>query len=196
MRAFVRIVHVVALAVLMPTIAFAQATITGTVKDTWGCASWGHRQASSPASSSNTHRKSPHRRHRWQRSIPYRRPSAWNVLGDVHSAWFQHFQARRRRAGRRPHRDDQRGPQGRVARRDRDGHGRKPDRRRAEHAASDRHQRRRDEGSACGAIVRRRHDAYSIDDHPGRCESRHPGHAGHVGVRWRRRTQQRSAHSG
>src|SRR6187455_2058967 len=36
MRAFVRIVHVVALAVLMPTIAFAQATITGTVKDTSG----------------------------------------------------------------------------------------------------------------------------------------------------------------
>ena len=36
MRAFVRIVHVAALAVLMPTIAFAQATITGTVKDTSG----------------------------------------------------------------------------------------------------------------------------------------------------------------
>jgi hypothetical protein len=36
MRAFVRIVHVVALAVLMPTIAFAQASITGTVKDTSG----------------------------------------------------------------------------------------------------------------------------------------------------------------
>jgi hypothetical protein len=36
MRAFVRIVHVVALAVFMPTIAFAQATITGTVKDTSG----------------------------------------------------------------------------------------------------------------------------------------------------------------
>jgi hypothetical protein len=36
MRAFVRIVHVVALAVLVPTIAFAQATITGTVKDTSG----------------------------------------------------------------------------------------------------------------------------------------------------------------
>ena len=36
MRAFVRIVNVVALAVLMPTIAFAQATITGTVKDTSG----------------------------------------------------------------------------------------------------------------------------------------------------------------
>ena len=36
MRAFVRIVHVVALAVFVPTIAFAQATITGTVKDTSG----------------------------------------------------------------------------------------------------------------------------------------------------------------
>jgi hypothetical protein len=36
MRAFVRIVHVVALAVLIPTIASAQATITGTVKDTSG----------------------------------------------------------------------------------------------------------------------------------------------------------------
>ena len=36
MRAFVRIVHVVALAVFMPTIAFAQASITGTVKDTSG----------------------------------------------------------------------------------------------------------------------------------------------------------------
>jgi hypothetical protein len=36
MRAFVRIVLVVALAVLVPTIAFAQATITGTVKDTSG----------------------------------------------------------------------------------------------------------------------------------------------------------------
>src|SRR5512134_1359156 len=36
MRAFIRIVHVVALVVLVPTIAFAQATITGTVKDTSG----------------------------------------------------------------------------------------------------------------------------------------------------------------
>src|SRR5687767_9802874 len=36
MRAFVRIGHLVALAVLIPTIAFAQATITGTVKDTSG----------------------------------------------------------------------------------------------------------------------------------------------------------------
>ena len=36
MRAFVRVVYLVALAVLMPTIAFAQATITGTVKDTSG----------------------------------------------------------------------------------------------------------------------------------------------------------------
>jgi hypothetical protein len=36
MRAVVRIVHVVALAVLIPTIAFAQASITGTVKDTSG----------------------------------------------------------------------------------------------------------------------------------------------------------------
>jgi hypothetical protein len=36
MRAFVRIVHVVAVAVFVPTIAFAQATITGTVKDTSG----------------------------------------------------------------------------------------------------------------------------------------------------------------
>ena len=197
MRAFVRIVHVVALAVLMPTIAFAQATITGTVKDTSGAVLPGSPSKRAAQHAHRIHRKSPHRRHRWQRSIPYRRPSAWNVLlGDVHSAWFQHLQARRRRAGRRPHRDDQRGPQGRVARRDRDGHGRKPDRRRAEHTASDRHQRRRDEGSACGAIVRRRHDADSIDDHPGRCEPRHPGHAGHVGVRRRRRTQQRSAHSG
>src|SRR5688572_2005277 len=36
MRAFVRVVYLVALAVLMPTIAFAQATITVTVKDTSG----------------------------------------------------------------------------------------------------------------------------------------------------------------
>ena len=76
MRAFVRIVHVVALAVLMPTIAFAQATITGTVKDTSGAVLPGVTvEASRPAH----HRKSPHRRHRWQRSIPYRRPSAWNA---------------------------------------------------------------------------------------------------------------------
>ena len=35
-----------------------------------------------------------------------------------------------------------------------------------------------------------------VDDHPGWCEPRHSGHAGHVGVRRRRRTQQRSAHPG
>src|SRR5262245_35991965 len=36
MRVIVRIMPVVALAVLVPTIAFAQASITGTVKDTSG----------------------------------------------------------------------------------------------------------------------------------------------------------------
>src|SRR5215203_3419169 len=49
MRAFVRIVHLVALAVLMPTIAFAQATITGTVKDASGAVLPGvNVEASSP----------------------------------------------------------------------------------------------------------------------------------------------------
>jgi len=36
MRAFLRIVHVIALVVVMPTLAYAQATITGTVRDTSG----------------------------------------------------------------------------------------------------------------------------------------------------------------
>ena len=36
MRAFVRIMLVAAVSVLVPTITFAQATITGTVKDTSG----------------------------------------------------------------------------------------------------------------------------------------------------------------
>src|SRR4029434_3529741 len=46
---FVPIVHVVALAVLVPTIAFAQASITGTVKDTSGAVLPGATvEASSP----------------------------------------------------------------------------------------------------------------------------------------------------
>ena len=50
MRRLVRIVPVVALAVLLPTIAYAQATITGTVKDTSGAVLPGVTvEASSPA---------------------------------------------------------------------------------------------------------------------------------------------------
>src|ERR1044072_5802260 len=50
MRSFVRIVHVVALAVLAPPLASAQATITGTVKDPSGAVLPGVSiEASSPA---------------------------------------------------------------------------------------------------------------------------------------------------
>ena len=50
MRRLVRIVPVVALAVLLPTIAYAQASITGTVKDTSGAVLPGVTvEASSPA---------------------------------------------------------------------------------------------------------------------------------------------------
>src|SRR5262245_65231495 len=50
MRRLAGIVHVVALAVLLPTIAYAQATITGTVKDSSGAVLPGVTvEASSPA---------------------------------------------------------------------------------------------------------------------------------------------------
>ena len=75
-------------------------------------------------------------------------------------------------------------------------HRRDADRRHAERPAADDHLERVDLEHAGLEVLRRRDDADSGDDHAGRRQPRHPGDARDAGVRRRGRPEQRSAPAG
>ncbi len=192
MRLAVRFVRVLAL-VLLPTLAFAQATITGTVRDTSGAVLPGVTvEASSPALIEKVRTVVSDGTGQY----PYRRPPARRLLGHRDAARLQHLQARRDRAGRQLHGADQRRAARGRSRGNRHRDRRDANRGRAERPAPDRHRRRRDQGPAGRALLRRHHDADSGHHHPGRRQPRYSGHSRHAGLRRRRRAQQRSAHPG
>ena len=100
--------------VVVPATAFAQASITGVVRDSSGAVLPGVTvEASSPALIEQT-KSVGDRRHR---SVPHRRSPAGRLRGDVFAARLQHVQARRDRADRDVRRDGER----RLARRRRRG---------------------------------------------------------------------------
>ena len=73
MRVLKRLLFVCGLLVVLPASAFAQASITGVVKDASGAVLPG---VTVEAASPGAHRKSPIGRHRRQRPVPDRRPAA------------------------------------------------------------------------------------------------------------------------
>ena len=74
-------------------------------------ASRSHRRSVQPG----VDRESSHGRHRWHRAVPRRGPAARDLYGHLVPDRVQHVQARRDRADRVVHRDDQRRSQGRRA---------------------------------------------------------------------------------
>ena len=86
-----------------PAVVWAQAAITGTVKDTSGAVLPG---VTVEASSPGADRKSPRGRQRRHRAVPHREPAAGHLHGEVHADRVQHgrrarawsYRARRRSA--------------------------------------------------------------------------------------------------
>ena len=125
---------VVAMFVLLPSAAHAQASITGVVKDTSGAVLPGVTvEAASPALIEKVRTAVTDE----SRPLSHRRSAARHLHGDVHADRLPVRPARRHRAARHVHRDGQRRPEGRLARGDDHRHRRIADRRRAERPASD-----------------------------------------------------------
>ena len=103
-------------------------------------------------------RKEPLGDHRRHRTIPNRRPDAGHLHAHLRASGVQHRQARGHRPRRVIDRNHRRRDARRLARRDRDGQGREPDRRRAERQAAAR-DRQRD---------RQRHSGLAQLSQPGR----------------------------
>ena len=100
-RAFARSVVTCLCLAVLPAVAFAQASITGVVKDTSGAVLPGRDRRSRE---SGAHREGPHRRDRRHRSVPHHRTAARRLHRHLHAARLQHRQARRHQADRRVHR--------------------------------------------------------------------------------------------
>ena len=94
MRVLTRAVAVLACLLIIPAVAYAQASLTGTAKDTSGAVLPGV----TVEAASVLDRKSPHGGHRRQRPVPDRRPAPGRLRRDVHADGVQHLQARRHRA--------------------------------------------------------------------------------------------------
>ena len=219
MRFFARGIVVLGVILGVSTIAYAQASITGVVKDSSGAVLPGVTvEASSPALIEKARSVVTD----GSRSVPHRRSPARRVRGDVHAARLQHVQARRHRADGDIRRDGQRGPACRRA--DRDGHSvavsrrsstcraRRPTRTLdsevfAAHSEQPRVRsgHRADAGHQRAGGGRRRRDGQRVQRLPGtrRPAQRGPGPgqrpeyrlAGHGRVRLRARSQQRAGGS-
>ena len=114
MRASVKTLTLLAWFVVVPTAAFAQAVIAGTVKDASGAVLPGVIvEAASPALIEKV--RTAVTDGTGQYRIEDLRPG--HLHRHVHAAGLQHVQARRHRADRLVHRDHQRRSQGRHARR-------------------------------------------------------------------------------
>ena len=176
--------------VLVPTAAFAQAVIAGTVKDSSGAVLPGVTvEAASPA----LIEKGPHGGQRRHRAVPHRRPAARHLHGHLHADGVQHVQARRHRADRLVHGDHQRRPQGRHARGNDHGHRRNPGRRRPEREAGDDAEQRRPQGHPDRPQLQRHGRRRARRRH--QPERRRDGN-GHDAVSDPRRPQQRGPHDG
>ena len=103
MRGASRVVLILTAVVLLPSLAFAQGTLTGTVKDQSGSVLPGVTvEASSPVLIEKV-RTGDHRR---RGTVPHHRSQSGHLLADVHAARLQRRQARGRRARRHRHADN------------------------------------------------------------------------------------------
>ena len=170
MRGLVRFASIaLAVLVLVPAAAYAQASIAGVVKDTSGAVLPGVTvEVASPALIEKTRSTVTDGAGLYQ--IIAARPG--HLYGDVHADRIQHVQARRHRADRVVRRDDQRRHEGRRRGRDHHRHRRDAARGRAERRGAE----GRDEGS------RRCHS-----DRPPRHQPRGPSARHHPRRRRRRR---------
>ena len=90
MRRASKAVLILMAAVLLPSLAFAQGTLTGTVRDQSGGVLPGVTvEASSPA----LIEKIAHGRHRRRRAVPHYRSESRHLLADVHAVRLQRRQA-------------------------------------------------------------------------------------------------------
>ena len=138
--------------VVAPAVVWAQATITGTVKDTSGALLPG---VTVEASSPGADRKSPSRRQRRHGTVPHREPAAGHLHGEVHADRIQHRRARRRGVVRLGDRQHQRRHARRRARRDDHGDRRVARRGPAERPAPDGADQRCDQGHPDGRQLQR-----------------------------------------
>ena len=181
-----------ALSTLLPALAFAQASIAGSARDTSGAALPGVTvEASSPALIEKVRTAVTDDRGLFR--IVNLPPGVYSVAFALRDSTGE---ARRHRAERSVHRADR--CQHDRRRRDRDDHRhrRVADRRRAEHQASDDDQQRRADVDSHGPIMGGDGAADSRHRHHGRRTDRRAGHAADDRVRWRRRPQQRRPHAG
>ena len=75
---------------LLPTVAFAQVTLAGTVKDASGAVLPGVTiEASSPV----LHRKNPDGDERYRRAVSHRKPAAGHVRGDLQAGRLRDLEA-------------------------------------------------------------------------------------------------------
>ena len=119
------------LLVLVPAAAFAQASITGVVKDASGAVLPGVTvEAASPV----LIEKVRSRGHRQRRAVPHRRPASRHLHADVHAAGLHHGPARGPRTDRLLHRHHPGRDEGRRRRGNDHGHRRDAGRRRPERA--------------------------------------------------------------
>ena len=117
------------LIVLTPSVAFAQATITGIVKDTTGAVLPG---VTVEAASPDSDREGPHRDHRCRRAVPHHRSARWHVQPDVSPCPGSPRCGERHPAGWHIRGDHQRRFEGRCPGGNGNRHRRVTDRRRAE----------------------------------------------------------------
>ena len=177
MRGLLRFASIaLAALVLAPASVYAQASVTGVVKDTSGAVlARRHRRSIEPGA----HRKDAVDRHRRVRPLSDHSARSRHLHGHLHADRVQHLQARRPRVDRQLRRDDQRRHEGRHRRRDHHRHRRDAARGRAE--------RRGPEGRHEGS--RRRHSDRSPRHQPRGPPARHHPRRG----RQRRRRQHQRA---
>ena len=190
MRALAKVLVLLAWVVLIPTAALAQAVIAGTVKDSSGAVLPGVTvEASSPALIEKV--RTAVTDGTGQYRVEDLRPGTYTVT--MSADRVQRVQARRDRADRLVHGDDQRRPEGRRGRRNHHRHRRNAGGRRAERAPrGDDHERRAQVDPDGAQLQRHRQRRAGRHDQPER--RRH--HDVHHAVSDPRRTQQRRPHDG
>ena len=179
---------VVGLLVIVPSAVFAQASITGVVKDSSGAVLPGVTvEASSPALIEKVRTAVTDDAGRYR--IVDLRAGTYAVTFTLTGSSTR--QARRHRAARHVHRHGRRRAEGRLARGDDHRHRRVADRRRAEHPAADGHRQRHHHVDSGLALVQQPDAADAEHRHAGGRRDGHAGRARHGGLRRRRRAQQR-----
>ena len=147
---------------LLPSAAYAQAAITGVVRDASGAVLPGATvEAASPVLIEKVRSVVQRRR----RPVPHRRPAARHLFRDVLAARLHDRQARRHRAVGELRGHGERRPEGRRARRNGHGDRRVANRRRAERAVSTDHRQGRSRGDPLLAERQRHPGDHSRHEH-------------------------------